>query len=39
MRKLFVTLPRYLPLVKILLIVAIAVAAAVAGGAPAIFDP
>jgi hypothetical protein len=37
-RKLFVTLPRYLPLVKILLLVAIAVAIAVAGGAPDIFD-
>lgn len=39
MRKLFVTLPRYLPLVKILLLVAIAVAIAVAGGAPAAFAP
>jgi hypothetical protein len=39
MRKLIVTLPRYLPLVKILLIVAIAAAIAVAGGAPAIFAP
>ena len=39
MRKLFITLPRYLPLVKILLLVAIAVAAVVAGGAPDIFDP
>jgi hypothetical protein len=38
-RKLFVTLPRYLPLVKILLLVAIAVAIAVAGGAPAAFAP
>ena len=39
MRKLFITLPRYLPLVKILLLVAIAVAIAVAGGAPAAFNP
>ena len=39
MRKLFVTLPRYLPLVKILLLLAIAIAAAVAGGAPDIFEP
>jgi hypothetical protein len=34
MQKLSVTLPRYLPLVKILVLVTIAIAAAVAGGAP-----
>ena len=38
-RKLFIAFPRYWPLVKIMLLVAIAVAAAVAGGAPDIFDP
>jgi len=39
MRKLSVDLSRYLPLVKVILLVTIAVAAAVAGGAPAIFNP
>jgi len=39
MRKLFVTLPRYWPLVKILALVAVGIAIAVAGSAPAAFNP
>jgi len=38
MRKLMVILPRYMPLIKIMALVGIAIAIAVAGGAPDIFD-
>ena len=39
MRKLMVILPRYMPLIKIMALVGIAIAIAIAGGAPDIFDP
>jgi hypothetical protein len=38
MHKLMLTLPRYMPLIKILAIVGIAVVIAIAGGAPDVFD-
>ncbi len=38
MRKLMVILPRYMPLIKIMALVGIAIAIAIAGGAPDAID-